>query len=150
MKRLMLLFAALSLGIAGSACGSNTPAASPSATTSDDTSVDTVEKDFSIAVTPTSSTTRKVTFKITNQGPTAHEFVVFKTDLDPASLPLTADGTAVNEDGAGVTHIDEKEDIANGATTTLSLTLQPGKYVLICNLPTHYKLGMHAPFTVSS
>ena len=150
MKRVMVLLAVLSLGIAGSACGSDAPKASPSATESDDTSVDTVEKDFSIAVSPTSSSTRKVTFKITNQGPTAHEFVVFKTDLDPASLPLIADGTAVNEDGAGVTHIDEKEDIAKDATTTLSLTLQPGKYILICNLPTHYKLGMRAPFTVSS
>jgi uncharacterized cupredoxin-like copper-binding protein len=76
--------------------------------------------------------------------------VIFKTDLDPASLPLIADGTAVNEGGAGVTHITEKENIAKGATATLSATLQPGKYVLVCNLPTHYKLGMHAPFTVSS
>lgn len=150
MKRLMVLLAALTMGITASACGSSGPTASPSATESDETSVDTIEKDFSIAVTPTSSSTRKVTFKITNQGPTTHEFVVFKTDLDPASLPLIADGTAVNEDGAGVTHVDEKEDIANGATATLSLTLQPGKYVLICNLPTHHKLGMHAPFTVSS
>jgi len=63
---------------------------------------------------------------------------------------LTSDGNAVNEDGAGVTHIDEKEDIAKGATTTLSVTLEPGKYVFVCNLPTHYKLGMRAGFTVSS
>jgi uncharacterized cupredoxin-like copper-binding protein len=150
MRRILVLLAVLTLGFTAGACGGTGTTSTPSPTDSDETSVDTVEKDFSIAVSPTSSSTRRVTFKITNQGPTAHEFVVFKTDLDPASLPLSADGTAVNEDGAGVTHIDEKEDIAKDATATLSLTLQPGKYVLICNLPTHYKLGMRAPFIVSS
>jgi uncharacterized cupredoxin-like copper-binding protein len=62
---------------------------------------------------------------------------------------LSADGTEVNEDGPGIQHIDEKEDIAKDKTETLSATLEPGKYVFVCNLPTHYKLGMRAAFTVS-
>ena len=148
-----MLFAVLTLGFVSSGCSNDTvagPSATPSTSGSDETTVDVAEKDFSLSVSPGSVSTHKVTFNISNEGPTTHEFVVFKTNLDPGALPLVSDGTAVNEDGAGVKHIDEREDIANGATATLSLTLDPGKYVLVCNLPTHYKLGMRAGFTVSS
>jgi uncharacterized cupredoxin-like copper-binding protein len=31
----------------------------------------------------------------------------------------------------------------------LTLNLKKGRYVLICNIPGHYKSGMHADFTVS-
>ena len=147
-----MLFAVLTLGFVASGCSDNTatPSTTQSSSGGDETTVDVAEKDFSIAVTPGTASTGRIKFKITNSGPTTHEFVVFKTDLDPAALPLTTDGTAVNEEGAGVTHIDEREDITNGSTGTLTVALQPGKYVMVCNLPTHYKLGMHAPFTVSS
>ena len=152
MRKVLLLFVVLTMGFVSSGCSDNTaePSAGPSTSDSDETTVDVAEKDFGIAVTPGTASTRKVKFNITNAGPTTHEFVVFKTDLDLGALPLTSDGTAVNEEGAGVTHIDEKEDIAKGATTTLSVTLEPGKYAFVCNLPTHYKLGMRAGFTVSS
>ena len=33
-------------------------------------------------------------------------------------------------------------------TKMLTLTLKPGHYVLICNLPAHYKAGQHVDFTV--
>ena len=35
-----------------------------------------------------------------------------------------------------------------GQTRTLTLKLTPGHYVLLCNLPAHYKAGQHADFTV--
>ena len=35
---------------------------------------------------------------------------------------------------------------ANGDEITLSL--RPGNYVLICNLPDHYQAGQHAAFRV--
>ncbi len=35
-----------------------------------------------------------------------------------------------------------------GQTRRLILTLRPGKYVLICNLPAHYKAGQFASFRV--
>jgi uncharacterized cupredoxin-like copper-binding protein len=150
MKR-ALIFLGLCADLTATACGSNKPATQPptsSAPTSGAVSI--IEKDFSLAVNPATSAAGLVTFTITNQGPSVHEFVVFKSDLDPGALPLKADGSAVNEDGAGVSHIDEKEDIANGGTASLAIALQPGKYVLICNLPGHYKLGMRAGLTVSS
>ena len=84
-----------------------------------------------------------------NDGPSTHEFVVFKTDLAEDDLPTTKENGAVivDEDGGGLTLIDEVEDIASGDSQDLTVKLDAGKYVLICNLPTHYQLGMHASFT---
>jgi len=151
-RKVGVLCAVLAIGLVWSGCSSNTarPSATPKTSSGGGTTVAATEKDFAIALAPTAGSGPSVTFNITNAGPTTHEFVVFKTDLDPAALPLSTDGTEVNEDGPGVTHIGEKEDIAKDATVALTLTLQPGTYVMVCNLPTHYKLGMHAPFTVSS
>jgi uncharacterized cupredoxin-like copper-binding protein len=91
-----------------------------------------------------------VTFSIKNAGPSVHEFVILKTDALPAQLPTKIeDGTpAADEEGAGVEHVDEVEDIAAGATASLSVRLAPGNYVFICNLPGHYHLGMSTGFVV--
>lgn len=133
--------AILVLGSMAAACGG-----------SDTGAVDTTLKDFSITVDPTSAPAGDVTFDITNDGPSQHEFVVFKTDLAADQLPMTEDENGVpivDEEGEGVEHIDEVEDINADATATLAVTLSAGNYVLICNLPSHYQQGMHTAFTVS-
>jgi uncharacterized cupredoxin-like copper-binding protein len=73
---------------------------------------------------------------------------VFKTDLPPDQLPTNEDGD-VDEEGEGVEAIDEVEDIAGGSDAELTVNLDAGSYVVICNLPGHYRQGMHAAFTVS-
>src|SRR5437763_112186 len=35
-----------------------------------------------------------------------------------------------------------------GQTMTLAITLAPGHYAVVCNLPGHYRMGMHQDFTV--
>jgi uncharacterized cupredoxin-like copper-binding protein len=78
-----------------------------------------------------------------------HEFVIFKTDLAPDSLPTNEDGT-VDEEGEGVTHIDEVE-LAPGESSDLEVNLEAGNYVFICNIDSdemHYAHGMHVAFTV--
>lgn len=110
---------------------------------------------FKIDLDKSSAKSGDITFDIKNNGPSVHEFVVFKTDLAPDQLPTTtADNgaTIVDEEGQGVEAIDEKEDIPVGSSTTLKVNLAPGKYVLICNIETdggHYEQGMHVGFTVS-
>jgi len=145
---------AILLMMFGAACSSNddTSSGSSSGSSTGDSAasggVGATEKDFSIALDPSTASAGSVTFNIDNQGPATHEFVVFKTDLAPDALPTASDGT-VDEEGKGVQHIDEVEDIAAGSTETLTTDLKPGSYVVICNLPGHYQQGMHAPLTVS-
>ena len=153
-RPLLVPVAAAMLLAAGCGGDTNTPTATTPAPSPSESSpaaggtVNVTEKDFSIAVDPTSATAGTVDFAISNEGPSVHEFVVFKTDLAPDALPTSSDGS-VDEEGEGVTHIDEKEDIAVGSSTTLDVTLDAGNYVLICNLPGHYASGMHVALTVA-
>lgn len=103
--------------------------------------------DFEVTLDPSSAAAGSVDFDIHNDGPSTHEFVIFKTDLAPEDLPLNSDGD-VDEEGDGVQHVDEVEDIEANADASLTADLDAGKYVLICNLPGHYKAGMHAQLTV--
>ena len=106
--------------------------------------------EFVIEADPASVPAGEVTFKAANQGKEKHEMVIVKTDLAPDKLPTNADGSA-DEKGAGVKAIDEIAEFAAGGTKELTVTLQPGKYVLFCNVvegdDVHYKKGMHTAFT---
>ncbi|MEO9255152.1 MAG: sulfocyanin-like copper-binding protein [Tepidiformaceae bacterium] len=132
-------------GAASAVSGSATASSS-----GQETEIKATEKDFSITLGTQATSGHKVEFKIHNDGPTTHEFVVFKTDLAEDKMPLNSDGTGVQEDAPSVTHIDEKEDIQAGDDESLDIDdLAPGHYVIICNIPGHYQLGMHAALTVS-
>ena len=109
------------------------------------------------AVVPDAASTAAgaVTFTVTNKGPEdVHEFVILQTNLDAGALPVDANG-AVTEEGEGIAVVNEIEDIPVGATEELSVTLEPGKYVLLCNIwseeeqEAHYKMGMRTNFTVN-
>ncbi len=104
-------------------------------------------KDFEISLGADQAQAGSVEFDIHNDGPSTHEFVVFKTDLDGDELPV--EGGEVNEDASELESMGEQEDIASGSDTTLSVDLQPGHYVIICNITGHYEAGMHTELTVS-
>jgi uncharacterized cupredoxin-like copper-binding protein len=134
----------LSFVAAMAACGSTT------------TSADVSLREFSIAPSVATAPAGIVSFEVTNDGPNdVHEFVVIRTDLVVDALPTDDDG-AVLEDGEGMEVIDEIEDLAVGRSETLMLDLEPGTYVLTCNIvqeedgttEAHYAMGMRAAFTV--
>lgn len=111
-------------------------------------------QEFSVVPDADSVEAGEVTFNVENVGPDdVHEFVVVKTDLDPDALP-TADDGSVDEEGTGVEVIGEIEDIPVGETQTLTVDLEAGAYVLICNIydldedEAHYEEGMRTAFTV--
>ena len=122
----------------------------------EETTVDVTVQEFAVIPAESSAPAGDVTFDVTNEGPDdVHEFVVFKTDLAPDALPTAADGS-VDEEGEGVELIDEIEDIAVGDTPTLTVTMDAGSYVFICNIVeeedgetiAHYQQGMRVAFTV--
>lgn len=102
-------------------------------------------KEMSIGLGQRYAVPGAVTFVVTNAGTVTHEFVILKTDIAEGALPPSADEPGKAQE---VGHVEEIEDIAAGATATLTVALTPGKYVLICNEPGHYAAGMHASFIV--
>jgi hypothetical protein len=90
-----------------------------------------------------------------NQGEDAHEVVVVKGD-DPSALPLGDDGT-VDEDAlpAG-DFIGEIEAFPAGGSCNGVFDLEPGSYVLFCNIQetedgvveNHFELGMRTTIRV--
>jgi uncharacterized cupredoxin-like copper-binding protein len=118
------------------------------------TTVDVTLQEWAVVPAETTAPAGTVTFAVTNEGPDdVHEFVVIQTDLDPDDLPTDATG-AVDEAGEGIEVIDEIEDIPVGETQEVTVDLEAGNYVLICNIYTedeqeaHYAEGMRVAFTV--
>ena len=140
------------IAIGGLIVACSTPAASSSASGP----ISATLKEWQISLTSATHSAGAITFNITNDGDKEHEFVVRKTDAKADALPLNADGE-VSEDAPELTEVgdpSEVADIAAGSTDkTLTVTLQPGHYVIFCNLHVeellHYQKGMHADFTVS-
>jgi uncharacterized cupredoxin-like copper-binding protein len=129
------------------ACSGTT---SPSAAAG--TTVEVTLQEFSVLLDSATAPAGSITFTVTNTGPEdVHEFVIVKTDLDPGDLPVDEEG-AVTEDAEGMEVINEIEDIAVDATQELTVTLDAGSYVLICNIvedgEVHYAQGMRTAFTV--
>ena len=110
-------------------------------------SVDATLTDFKIELDKASAPAGEVTFNVTNDGPSVHEFVVFKTDLAEDDLPIDDVGDVAESDEFAP--VDEIEDIEKDATPTLTVDLEAGSYVIICNVPGHYGQGMHTAFTVT-
>jgi uncharacterized cupredoxin-like copper-binding protein/mono/diheme cytochrome c family protein len=100
--------------------------------------------EFKVTPAEASTAAGDVTFNVTNDGAIAHELVVVKTDLAPDQLPVKSG--AVDEDSVDV--IGKTSQIATKKSEDLTVTLTPGNYVLICNVPGHYTGGMRTAFTV--
>lgn len=137
----LLVVAIVALGVVAAGCGSDSSTASTGPV-----GISLVE--HKIVPSNTKATAGTVTFEIRNDGKETHEFLVVKSDLDPKALPLDEEG-AVDEKGEGLEFIDERENIEPGGTAQLTVDLQPGKYVLLCNLEDHYSMGMVVGFTVT-
>jgi uncharacterized cupredoxin-like copper-binding protein len=131
-----------------SAAGSSSGAGAGGGAAAAGTPVTATESEFKIEASPASAAAGAVSFQVKNSGTQTHEFVVIRTDLSEDKLPTTSGGSEVDESASGMTVVDEVEDIEAGATDNLDVTLDAGNYVLICNIPGHYQLGMHTAFTV--
>ena len=107
--------------------------------------------EWKISPSVTTVAAGSVTFDVTNNGTTPHEFVVLRTDTLSADFPITSfegETERFNEDTAGKND-GGTGDMEVGAAKTLQMDLKPGHYALVCNLPGHYGAGMHIDFVVT-
>jgi copper(I)-binding protein len=100
-------------------------------------------REWSIVTTPKTVPAGSVTFVVRNAGTMKHEFVVMKTNLAPRRLPM--EGAQAKEIGFK----GEIEEFKAGLTKKITLKLKPGKYVLLCNVPSHYTRGQVVRLTVT-
>ena len=117
-------------------------------------SVDVALAEWSVTPSQATAAAGDVTFTVTNDGTEPHEFLVIRSDLAPDALPVDDEGR-VPEDEVDI--IDEIEPFAAGTTEEMTVDLEAGSYVLICNIvelppgeepESHYLNGMFTGFTV--
>ena len=91
----------------------------------------------------------EVTFEVTNASKDfVHEMVVSPIADPTVALPYIQDEEKVDEDAAG--HVGEVAELDPGARGALTVTLEPGTYILYCNIPGHYISGMWTIVTVTA
>jgi uncharacterized cupredoxin-like copper-binding protein len=99
---------------------------------------------YYFTVTPASVKAGSTTITFKNVGTMEHEVVVLKTDTPANQLKVEADHT-VSEDAS----VGEDSETKPGRSKSTTINLQPGKYVLVCNIERHYQKGMYAALTVT-
>jgi uncharacterized cupredoxin-like copper-binding protein len=88
-----------------------------------------------------------VTFKVTNISKAiVHELVIVRYPEPGKMLPYSDADLKVDEDKAG--HMGEVSELDPGKGGSVSISMKPGHYLLVCNIPGHYKTGMWAEFSV--
>lgn len=98
--------------------------------------------EFKLAASTATARAGFVTFVVRNVGKLDHSFVVLKTNAAPGKLQQR--GNVAVETG----RVGKIASIKPGATKRLTLTLKPGRYVLLCNVALHYKAGQYAGLTI--
>lgn len=96
-----------------------------------------------------------VSFLVTNGGTVSHELVVLPLPDNqiPGTRQLGGDGT-IDESGSlgeasNTCAEGTGQGILPGTSSWVTLTLPPGRYELVCNLPGHYAAGMYTQLTVT-
>jgi plastocyanin len=100
---------------------------SPSAPAGESRQITATEADFSISLDSTELTAGDYEIEVVNDGGATHDLVVERDGEDVAA----------------------SEDIAPGASGTVSVTLEPGEYVFYCSIGNHRAMGMEVTVTVT-
>jgi uncharacterized cupredoxin-like copper-binding protein len=69
--------------------------------------------------------------------------VVLKTDTPADQLEVNAEDKVSEDDSVG-----EVSETPEGESGSVTLDLEAGNYVLVCNIAKHYSQGMYTAFTV--
>ena len=108
-----------------------------------------------LTINPTSVPAGQVSLRVANTGMLAHEVIVMP--LGPGQNPgqrFIGNNWKVDETGslgeaAQTCGAGEGDGIAPGTTSWTTLTLNPGRYELLCNMAGHYGSGMYTELDVT-
>ena len=152
-----MVMAALAAGLLAVACGDDDDGAAEtpgSTATATGTSTATVDpnapviditlNEWPIEPSVASIEAGPVTFDATNEGAIPHEIEVFVIgeDVDIADLPVEEARARPGEVGAEEIGEIPKADLPAGTQVAATFVLEPGRHLLICNIPGHYESGM--------
>jgi uncharacterized cupredoxin-like copper-binding protein len=102
------------------------------------------ERDFKISA-PATVRAGEVDLAVANKGPVAHELIVVRGSA--RDLPMRSDGLSVDEDRVENKTAGALEPQAAGVHH-LAVSLDPGRYVVFCNMAGHFSGGMHQEIAV--
>jgi uncharacterized cupredoxin-like copper-binding protein len=106
------------------------------------------EADAGMRLSQKSAPAGVVTFKVSNTSKeTIHEMVLVYLKNPTKPLPYMDGENRVDEDK--VVTKGEVSELDPGKSGSLTVALQPGRYLLMCNVPGHFESGMWSEFEVS-
>ncbi|MDE2583357.1 MAG: hypothetical protein KGL52_17100 [Rhodospirillales bacterium] len=98
-------------------------------------------KKMEIVATPATVKAGPITFDIKNYSKyLEHEMLVVKPEPHGKPFPYNTKGNQIIE--SKIDKLEDSGDLQPGNKVVTHVTLKPGKYVLLCNEPGHYKAGM--------
>lgn len=101
-----------------------------------------------ITATPSVVKAGVITFEAANGSKDmVHEMIVAPLGNPNKPLPYIKDEQRVDEEKGE--HLGEVSELAPGAGGALRISLKPGRYLLYCNVPGHYAMGMWTEITVT-
>jgi len=144
--RILVLPAALLLVILLAACGS----------TGEGGDLDVTLDEYSVVTDVNTLPEGPIKLDIKNDGSIEHELLIVRSDIPGAELPTKDDGS-FDDDAGGVDVKHDIDELEAGDETSRSYSLDPGNYVLLCNIvedidgteTSHYAQGMWTEFTVT-
>lgn len=110
--------------------------------------LDAADPTMGIRATPATAPAGVVSFDVTNTSKDkVHEMLVISLADPTRPLPYIASENKVDEGKSG--DRGEVSELDPGKSGTLTVALQPGKYLLICNEAGHFAAGMWTTFEVT-
>jgi uncharacterized cupredoxin-like copper-binding protein len=168
----LAVFAIAGLGVAGAGvatgCGDGPAGERIAAPGLPSRTVDVELAEWRIDAGPRRVRAGRVTFAETNTGREEHDLLIVRTDLPAERLPAglegvapqlagevvlgaadghTGHGGAEHDHAAGHGHAAGQGHVRSGGSRSRTVTLAPGRYVLICPIPGHYERGQRAVLT---
>jgi uncharacterized cupredoxin-like copper-binding protein len=92
--------------------------------------------------------TGKITFAVENDSLSlVHEMLVVRVVSFDDTLPYDEEKARLYEDR--VADFGEVAELEPNQSGELAINLKPGKYLLVCNMPGHYKMKMYSDLVVT-